>query len=509
MTLRSASKTVLMTSAALAFIGAAGLSGCSGNSAPKDAVTDAAQAAQTDEAAMAAQTAEDMSGIDSTVKMLTDAGLESDLAYKITESLTTEIGPRLAGSEAELRALDWGKAKFEELGFENVRIEPFTIKGWDRGEEKAAIVTPYPQQLYLTALGGSVSTPNGGITAEVAYFPTFDDLVAAPETGLDGKIVYVSGLMEKAPDGAGYGPANRKRRTGATEAAKRGAAAVIIRSVGTDSHRFPHTGQMRYADDVKKIPIAALSAPDADQLDRIFESGESVTVSLDLSTRDLGMITSGNVIGEIVGSEKPEEIVLIGGHIDSWDLGTGAVDDGAGIGITVAAAKLLMDSGLQPKRTIRVVMFGAEEVGLLGAFEYARKYEAELPNHIIASESDFGAGPVYEVRAGAGDENMAFSKMLQSQIAHLDVAMAPEGTPPSTGGPDIMPMNAKGVPALRLQQNGYDYFDLHHTPDDTFDKIDPEEMAQNVAAFTAFIWLASEHDGDMRDEPAASREAGQ
>ena len=477
-----------LTSYAVLSLAAAGaLSGCKDKDNPVvgDSVT---------------QRAEPAIVIDANVKALTDAALSSDLGYRVVESLTTEIGPRLAGSEAEARARVWGAEKFKSLGFENVRIEPFTIKGWERGVETAEILTPYPQQLYITSLGGSVATPSGGVEGEVAYFPTFDDLVAAPEGGLEGKIVYISGRMVKAHDGAGYGPANRKRRTGATEAAKRGAIAVIIRSVGTDSHRLPHTGQMRYAEDVKKIPIAALSAPDADQLDRIFESGEGVTLSLDLGPRDLGEIVSGNVIGEIVGSEKPEEIILIGGHLDSWDLGTGAVDDGAGIGISVGAAKVLMDSGLKPKRTIRVVMFGAEEVGLLGGYEYARKYEAELPNHILASESDFGAGPVYEVRPGKSQENKAFARYLQEQISHLDITM---GEKESNGGPDIGPMNAMGVPALRLQQNGYDYFDLHHTPDDTFDKIDPEELAQNVAAFAALIWLASEHEGDMRDEPSA------
>jgi len=200
------------------------------------------------------------------VERLQKLAMESSAAYDITESLTTEIGPRLAGSDAEARARDWAMAKMKALGFENVRNEPFTIKGWERGVETASIVSPYPQQLYITSLGGSVATPPEGIESDVVYFPTFKDLEEAPLGGLDGKIVFISGLMEKAPDGAGYGPANHKRRRGATEAGKRGAAAVIIRSVGTDSHRFPHTGQMRYADDVAPIPIAALSAPDADQV---------------------------------------------------------------------------------------------------------------------------------------------------------------------------------------------------------------------------------------------------
>ena len=429
------------------------------------------------------------------VKSLTDAALAGTQGYDIIESLTTEIGPRLAGSPEEARAREWGVAKMKEIGLENVRIEPFTISGWERGVETGAIVSPYPQQLYLTALGGSVATPSGGIEADVAYFPTFEDLESAPEGGLDGKIVYISGRMDKAPDGAGYGPANRKRRSGATEAAKRGAIAVIIRSVGTDSHRFPHTGQMRYAEGMKKIPIAALSAPDADQLDRIFEDGKEVRVKVELGARYVGERPSGNVVGEIVGSEKPDEIILIGGHLDSWDLGTGAVDDGAGIGITMGAAKVLIDSGLKPKRTIRVVMFGAEEVGLLGGFAYVAAHkDTDLGNHVLASESDFGAERIYEIRNGiAGGD--AFIDELHEQIAFLGIE---KGTAGTNGGPDIGPMFREGVPAIRLQQDGTDYFDLHHTPDDTFDKIGKEAVAQNVAAWTAMIWVASETEQNFR-----------
>ena len=237
----------------------------------------------------ATQSLEKHADADPQIQALIDAALASDVGYSVVESLTTEIGPRLAGSDAEARAREWGVAKLKSLGFENVRIEPFTVPGWERGIETASIQFPSPQKLYITALGGSVATPSGGVTAPVAYFPTFEDLENAPDEGLEGKIVYISGRMEKAPDGAGYGPANRKRRSGASEAAIRGAVAVLIRSVGTDSHRFPHTGQMRYADDVKKIPIAAMSGPDADQMDRLLAGGDTVmTVNMEIGPRFLG-----------------------------------------------------------------------------------------------------------------------------------------------------------------------------------------------------------------------------
>lgn len=427
---------------------------------------------------------------------LIDAALQSDVGYEVVKSLTTDIGPRPGGSDAEARAREWGVDTLNRLGFQNVRVEKFDVDGWQRGVETASIVYPYPQPLYITALGGSVATPSGGVTAEVAYFKTFDDLVAAPEDGLDGKIVYISGRMEKAPDGAGYGPANMKRRSGATEAAKRGALAVLIRSVGTDSHRFPHTGQMRYDESVKKIPIAAMSGPDADQMDRMLDRGDILTVTMDVGPRALGRLPSGNVIGDIVGSENPEEIVLIGAHLDSWDLGTGAIDDGAGVGITVGAAKVFMDTMGMPKRTIRVVMFGAEETGLWGGKAYAQTHKDALDNHIVATESDFGAERVYEIRADENAGSKAFAKDLAAQLSDLNVGL---GTKTGGGGPDIMAMNAMGVASVRLQQDGTDYFDLHHTPDDTFDKIDPEALAQNVAAYAVFLNMAANSDVTLRD----------
>ena len=439
--------------------------------------------------------------IDPTVLRLIEIAQSGTHGYDITRDLTTDIGPRLAGSPAEARAREWTAQRYKELGFENVRIEPFSVPRWERGAEHAEIISPNPQQLLITALGGSVATPENGIEADIAYFPTFDDLVNSPETGLDGKIVFISGLMKKAHDGAGYGPANRKRRSGATEAAKRGALAVVIRSVGTDSHRFPHTGQMRYDPDFPKIPIGALSAPDADQLERTLESGHTVRLKLTMTPEYGGELPSGNVIGEIVGSEKPDEIILIGGHLDSWDLGTGAVDDGAGIGITAGAAQVILEAGLRPKRTIRVVAFGAEEIGLLGGFAYVEAHKDELANHVLASESDFGGENVYALRSSVQGFAREAIYDIQKQIAHLGIEMEELQT---QGGPDIIPLFAQGVPAIRLQQDGTDYFDLHHTPDDTFDKIKQEPMAQNVAAWAAMVWLASEAEVDFRTRPSES-----
>jgi len=433
--------------------------------------------------------------LSSEVKKLQDIALNGTHGYDITESLTTEVGPRLAGSPQEAKARDWAVAKFKALGLENVRVEEFTVPKWERGAEMAEIISPYPQPLAITALGGSSATPAEGIEAEIVYFPTYDDLEKAPMTDLEGKIVFISGRMEKAPDGAGYGPANKKRQLGATEASKRGASAVVIRSVGTDSHRFPHTGQMRYRDNVKPIPIGALSAPDADQLERILRRSGPVRLKLLMTPRYGGELPSGNVIGDIIGTEKSDEIILIGGHLDSWDQGTGAVDDGAGVGITAGTIQVLLESGLKPKRTIRLVAFGSEEIGLLGGFDYAKRHEGDLINHVLASESDFGAGKVYELKTSVQGEAREDLKEIQKALEHLGVEFSEADT---QGGPDIIPLSMKGVPAIRLQQNGFDYFDLHHTPDDTFDKIDKDEMAQNVAAWATMVWMASEADVDYR-----------
>lgn len=370
---------------------------------------------------------------------------------------------------------------------------------WERGYEYAAIESPFPQELNITALGGSIGTPEGGVAGEIVRFETLDDLIEAPLDGsLEGKIVFVDEGMTRTQDGSGYGVAVRKRSGAANEAARRGALAALIRSVGTDRRRFPHTGAMGYAAGIDPVPTAALSFPDAEQLRRSLERGP-VTVSLDMSVRTMSAVTSGNVLAEIPG--QTDEIVVIGGHLDSWDLGTGAVDDGAGIGITTGAAKLILEhveaTGEKPLRTIRVVYWGAEEVGLLGARAYADQHADELHLHAMAAESDFGARSIWKMdtRFGPGKEDLA--PEMARVLAPVGVAL---GNNQAGGGPDVGPLRARGVPVVTLRQNGWDYFDLHHTSDDTFDKIDPDEMAQNVAVYAAFTWMAANTPGGFRGE---------
>lgn len=419
---------------------------------------------------------------------------QSDLGYQIIESLTTEVGQRLAGTEAEARAREWGVAKFKALGFKNVRIEPFQVDHWERHSEHAEITSPFPQKLMITALGGSIATDSDGIVGQVVRFENLQALKDAPMRGLKGKIVFVDEYMTRTQDGSGYGVAVKKRSGAAVEAGKRGAAAALIRSVGTDHHRFPHTGQMTYDQNVVKVPIAALSAPDADQLYRALGRGD-VEVKLQIDVQSYGKSQSGNVIAEIPG--VTDEIVIIGAHLDSWDLGTGAVDDGAGIGITVGAAKLILDMNQKPQRTIRVVMFGAEEVGLVGAIAYAKKHAHELDRHVVGAESDFGAGQIWRLETRFADSKLHKAEALHNVLSPLGIAL---GSNNASGGPDMGPLRMLGMPVVTLKQNGWDYFDLHHTPNDTFDKISADDIAQNVAAYAAFVWMTANMQGDFRDQ---------
>lgn len=410
-------------------------------------------------------------------------------AFGFVESLTVRVGPRLAGSAAATASHDWAQARFKELGLSNIKIEPFTVDGWERGVESATITTPVAHHLHVSALGHSVTTPPEGITAPVVRFDTLEDLVAAPDGSLKGKIAFVDKKMTRLQDGGGYGEAVGVRGKGPEAAARKGAVALLIRSIGTDSHRFPHTGITRYAEGVTAIPAGALSNPDADQLNRVLGLGQPVNVKLVLSSQAMGPLSDANVMAEIKGRELPDEIVVIGAHLDSWDLGTGALDDGAGVGIVLATAKILKSLPQAPRRTIRFVLFGAEEVGLVGAEAYARQHAAELPKHQVGTEADFGAGPVITFNAAVRAEAKPVIDAIGRILSPLGIVPGRGG---SGGGPDIGPMAAEGVPTGGLGLDGTDYFDYHHTADDTLDKVDPKKLDQAVAAFASFVWLASE-----------------
>jgi hypothetical protein len=425
---------------------------------------------------------------------LRDAGLKDGWGYRFLEGLTTKIGPRLAGTAAEARAAVWAEKALKAAGFDRVERESFPMTAWLRGEEKAAVVVPAPQALVVTALGGSVATPKQGVTAEIALFRRYSDLLAAPPGSLAGKIAVVTQRMPRVMDGGAYGAANPIRRRGPSEAAERGAIAYLLRSLGTDNHRLAHAGATNYAAGVPRIPAAALSNPDADQLERLAATGK-VMVHLVLTPRSDENAQSWTVSAQLRGSTRPDEIVLIGAHLDSWDLGTGAIDDGAGDAIVAAAGHLIAQLTTRPKRSLRVVLFGAEEMDYSGP-AYAKAHAGEVPQIVLAAESDFGASKIYAWQKPIGSEKTSFVATLADTLTPLDIFLAP--APALRSGDDIAPLRKLGVPVIAMRQNGLDYFDIHHTADDTFDKIDRAELDQNIAAWAAMAYLAAQSDLDFR-----------
>ena len=436
--------------------------------------------------------------VDPKIAALRDAALKDDYAWDIVEGLTTEVGPRLAGTPAEARARAWAVARLSALGFANVRIETFDMPVWVRGAEMAEILAPFPQPLVLTALGNSGATPPGGLSGEVIGFDSMAEFEASPADAVKGKIVFVSHAMAPTQDGSSYGAFRGPRSLGPTLASKRGALAIVIRSIGTDYHRNPHTGVQDFTGGAAPIPAAALSIPDAEQLQRILKRARGpVTMRLTLTPRNIGTRQSGNVIAELSGRDPAAAPILVGCHLDSWDLGTGAVDDAAGCAIVAAAAKRIMDAG-RPLRTIRLVWFGAEEVGLLGGTAYRDKHASEA--HYAAAESDFGADRIWKVDSKLGPQRRAEAKALQDALAPLGIVA---GALDSASGSDIGPLLESGVPGVELSQDGTRYFDFHHSPDDTLDKIDLGLLRQNVAAWTAMLTVLS---GGI--EPAAKPSRG-
>lgn len=434
----------------------------------------------------------------SEIEKLKNASESSQLAYDIVASLTREVGPRIAGSEGDKKAVAWAEEKLQSLGFDKVYKQPVRVRNWSRGLADASIIAPFPHQLVVTALGGSVATPKKGINAEVVMVDSLEDLKTRSTEEIQGKIVFINKRMERDRAGRGYGPVVIGRSRGAIEAAMLDAEAVIIRSVGTAQSRFAHTGAMQYSPDIEKIPAGALSNADADTLEYMFSQEQPVRMHLNVQAKEHGWQTSYNVIGEITGTEKPEEIVLIAAHLDSWDEGTGALDDGAGVGIVTAAASIINATTGPAKRTIRVVLYANEEFGLIGAKQYAKANEQELGQIIVAAESDFGAGKIYQLDTRFAPEALPFVAELMTHLGPLGIE---EGTNTATGGPDISMLPAKGVPVVSLRQDGTHYFDYHHTPNDTLDKIKPEDIQQNQTAYTLFTWLMANSDVDPRPAP--------
>jgi Zn-dependent M28 family amino/carboxypeptidase len=426
-----------------------------------------------------------------TAAALRDKALTDNTAWNLLESLTSEIGPRPAGSPAVARARDWGVAKLNALGFANVHVEPFAKTAWLRGAESGEVVGAFPHKLALLGLGNSPSTPPEGITAEVTVFKSLAELKAAPENCCAGMIVLVNQPMTRTQDITGYATAVAAR-SAAPEAARRGAVAYLVRSISTSTSRSPHTGAMRPpGPGVKVIPTAALGVPDADLIEHLAARGP-VRVHLALQSH-MEDATAWTVSGDIPGSDPKAGVIVIGGHLDSWDPGTGAIDDGAGIAITMAAAKLA--AATHPRRTIRLVMWGSEETG--GSSEaYLAAHKKDLGDIVIAGESDLGADNIYSLQLPAGAWDAPDIKPLEAVLAPLKIMAS--SAPAQEGGSDVEDIHGAGVPVLALNQDASRYFDYHHTADDTLAIVDPVQLRQNVAAWAATLNVLADSNFNFR-----------
>ena len=430
------------------------------------------------------------------MRQIQQSALASDYAYTRLAHLCNNIGPRLSGSPQAAQAVEYVAQQMRDLGLE-VTVEPVPVPHWVRGEERAELVE-FPgmaadttQKVIVTALGGSVATPAEGITAEVVAVKDIAELQALPHQKVAGKIVLFTGRFDDRMAASGfafeaYGRAVGVRVAGASEAAKMGAVASVIRSVGDANFRLVHTGVMIYADGIAKIPHGAVTAEDAEMIASLVEQGR-VRMHLTLTPQTLPDVMSANVIADIKGSEHPEQVVIVSGHLDSWDLGTGAIDDGAGVAAAMQIAQTLAELKLKPKRTIRVVAWMSEENSGNGATTYVKDYAADIANHVAAIELDSGAGHALGFTAHADPKMLQalapMSAVLESQgagiLRHVDEAP----------GADIAGLDEKGVSTFGVLNDARLYFHHHHTPADTFDKVKKDELQENAAVMAVGAWM--------------------
>lgn len=432
------------------------------------------------------------------LEKIRDAALQSDYAYHQFVHLTDNIGPRLSGSPQAQHAVEYVAEELRKLGAE-VKLEKVMVPHWVRGAETGELVEfrgqapNTTQKIVLTALGGSVATPSEGLTAEVVVVKSFDQLAGLGREKVAGKIILFNNRYDQqmAAEGLGgeaYGQAVVYRGAGPSAAARLGAVAALVRSVGNADYRLPHTGATRYASDAPKIPAAAVTSEDADLLGGLAREGR-VRMHLTLTPQTLPDALSYNVIADLKGSEHPEQIVIVSGHLDSWDLGTGAIDDASGVAVAMQTLQLLKQLHLQPKRTIRMIAWMNEENGSAGSRAYAEEHKAEMANHVAAIESDLGAGHPVGFLAKM---NPAGQPMIAPLAGILDSTGATllrlvDESP----GADITPLAEAGVPAFGLWQDSRTYFSYHHTSADTRDKVQPRELQENAAAMAVWAYAVA------------------
>jgi carboxypeptidase Q len=407
--------------------------------------------------------------------------LSTRFAWERLAYLGDMFGHRLSGSRALEDAIQWAVETMKNDGLENVRAEPVKVPHWVRGQESAEIVAPRRHPMVMLGLGNSVGTPPDGIEAEVVPVRSFSELDAAAER-VKGRIVLYNVPFTT------YGETVQYRSSGPSRAAALGALAVLVRSVGPPGLRTPHTGALRYTDGQPRIPAAAITVEDAERVQRMHDRGMPVRVRLKMEARFLPDADSANVVGEIRGRERPDEVVVVGGHFDSWDVGTGSTDDGGGCVVTWEALRLMRKLNLRPRRTVRVVLWTNEENGLAGGRAYLERYRAQLPNHVLMLESDSG---VFRP-TGFGFSGSAAARSTVQEITTLLRGIQADRIGATGGGADIGPsVEAGRIPAMSLEVDG-NYFMVHHTPADTIDRIDPMDMARAAAAIAVMTYVVAE-----------------
>ncbi len=436
-------------------------------------------------------------------KQIIDSAREGNDSYLKLQELCDDIGHRLGGSESLEKAIDWAVQELEGDGHENVRKEGVTVRKWVRGNESCEMLTPRPLEISMLGLGGSVGTGADGISAEVVVVNSKDELDALPDEKIKGRIVVFNAAMPRFSDtkGSGYRETVQYRSNGARWAAERGGVAALVRSVTAYSLDSPHTGAMRYSGgpDVKEIPTAAISVEGATLLSRLQARGITPTVKLKMEAEDAGDAPSHNVLAEIVGSEKPEEIVVIGGHIDSWDVGTGAHDDGTGCVAAMEALNILRKLDLKPRRTIRVVLWTNEENGTAGALNYLNRHQDEI--HVAGIESDSGGFSPEGLSVEMEDKKK--EEIAEEQLIEILKLLQPiNATRVKTGssGVDVRQLASIGTACMGLSVDGRLYFNTHHTHADTVDKVDPDQLTDCTITMAVAAYILADMPGRLGEE---------
>lgn len=425
---------------------------------------------------------------DQKISQLKQSALSDDYAYHLIESLTTEVGARLVGTDRALNGIDWAENQLQQIGITNITRQPVKVRNWQRISAAAKVTSPYSHNLVVTALGGSISTPKAGIEADIIRFSSIEHLQSAKAEDVAGKIVYIAKKLIADKTGDDYIKTVLGRQKGAIVAAQLGAKAIIIRSITTDNSRIAHTGGLKYLADVNPIPAAAISPADADLLDRLFSRNLIPSLHLTLVNTENSWVTSYNLIAELAASDPSAKTILLAAHLDSWDLGTGALDNAAGVGVIIGALKQLIDLNMPLKRNIKVVFFTDSQLKQSGVQAYIKQYEASLKDLIVATEMDFGAGLIWRLDTNIAQSQLKQADKVHDYIADLGIIRGHNQSLGSTNTAHLKPLN---IPLFQWVQDPTQYFKYLHSANDTFDKIELNAIQQNVATLSVFSFIVA------------------